>query len=211
MCKSTAGRAGFRRLKMSDRNAIDDQIERMRQALAGQPASGKGEPKTSTAAVLVPLFERAGELHAIFIRRSDAVASHRGQVAFPGGRIDPGDASPLAAALREAHEEVGIHPHGVDVLGGLPTMNTLSSEMVVAPFVGVISASSPLIAAPDEVADIFDVPFSALHDPRYRGEHEWGRGRAGRFPAILYGGQIIWGLTLRITEMLLEIVDGRSI
>ena len=170
------------------------------------------EGKSNAAAVLMPLFERAGELHVVYIRRSDHVASHRGQVAFPGGRVDAVDATLLDAALREAHEEVGIHPPTVEVLGAMPTMHTTTSGIVVAPFVGVIPADAPLRPQESEVAEIFDVPLRALSDPRYRGDYEWKSegpaGRSAKFPAILYGGQVIWGLTLRITQNMLDLLDG---
>ena len=168
--------------------------------------------KSNAAAVLMPLFERDGGLHVVYIRRSDHVASHRGQVAFPGGRVDPVDATLLDAALREAHEEVGIHPSTVEVVGAFPTMQTTTSGIVVAPFVGVIPSDAPLKPQISEVAEIFDVPLTALRDPKFRGDYEWKRdgpaGRSSKFPAILYRGQVIWGLTLRITLNLLELLDS---
>ncbi|HUY38769.1 MAG TPA: CoA pyrophosphatase [Candidatus Binataceae bacterium] len=164
------------------------------------------------AAVLIPILERAGELRVVYIRRSDHVESHRGQVAFPGGRVDPGDATLLDTALREAFEEVAIPPHAVDVLGAFPVESTLTSGIIVAPFAGVIAASTPTRPSPDEVAEIFEVPLSALRDPRFRGDYEWKRegndASPSKFPAILYGGQTIWGLTLRITLDLLAILDA---
>jgi 8-oxo-dGTP pyrophosphatase MutT (NUDIX family) len=188
-------------------------VERIRKRLATISPAPRAElaNKSNAAAVLVPLFERRDELHVVFIRRSDHVASHRGQVAFPGGRVDPVDATLLDAALREAHEEVGLHPSIVEVVGGFPTMHTTASGIIVAPFVGVIPADAELKPQLSEVAEIFDVPLSALRDPKYRGDYEWtreGGGRSSKFPAILYGGQTIWGLTLRITETMLEILDG---
>jgi 8-oxo-dGTP pyrophosphatase MutT (NUDIX family) len=168
--------------------------------------------KSNAAAVLMPLFERDGGLHVVYIRRSDHVASHRGQVAFPGGRVDPVDATLLDAALREAHEEVGIHPSTVEVVGAFPTMQTTTSGIVVAPFVGVIPSDAPLKPQISEVAEIFDVPLTALRDPKFRGDYEWKSdrpaSRSSKFPAILHGGQIIWGLTLRITLNLLELLDS---
>jgi 8-oxo-dGTP pyrophosphatase MutT (NUDIX family) len=158
------------------------------------------------AAVLVPIFERDGDLHLVYIRRSDHVASHRGQVAFPGGRVDPTDSTLLDTALREAQEEVAIDPATVDVLGAFPVMSTLTSGIIVAPFAGIIPASTDLKPCPMEVAEIFAVPLSALTDKRYRGEYQWSENRS-KFPAILYGGQTIWGLTLRITENLLAILN----
>jgi 8-oxo-dGTP pyrophosphatase MutT (NUDIX family) len=192
---------------------FDGHVEKIRSALASIPPAPREElaNKSNAAAVLMPLFARDGELHIVYIRRSDHVASHRGQVAFPGGRVEAIDATLLDAALREAHEEVGLDPATVDVIGGLPTMHAAASGIIVAPFVGVIPTDAGLKADPSEVAEIFDVPLSALRDPHYRGDYEWkpdGRERASKFPAILYGGQVIWGLTLRITINLLEILDG---
>ncbi|MGH7864051.1 MAG: NUDIX hydrolase [Candidatus Binataceae bacterium] len=187
-------------------------IARLRRGLAvAQATHREGLANNRNAAsVLVPMFHRDDDLHLVYIRRSDNVASHRGQVAFPGGRVDPSDQSALAAALREANEEVGIDPATVEVLGAFPTMSTMSSGMIVAPFVGLIPADASLRPQPEEVADIFDVPLSALRDPRHRGNYQWSRDGGGKsqFPAILYGGQTIWGLTLRITLELIRILDG---
>jgi 8-oxo-dGTP pyrophosphatase MutT (NUDIX family) len=200
---------------MNDTAAFAGQVEKIRKTLVGviPPPREELANKSNAAAVLMPLFERDGELHVVYIRRSDHVASHRGQVAFPGGRVEPVDATLLDAALREAHEEVGIDPATVDVVGGLPTMHTTTSGIIVAPFVGVIPPDAQLKPDPSEVAEIFDVPLSALRDMNFRGDYEFnpdGRPRGSKFPAILYGGQIIWGLTLRITINLLEILDGKA-
>ena len=200
---------------MSDTAAFAGQVAKIRKTLVGVPPAPREElaNKSNAAAVLMPLFERDGELHVVYIRRSDHVASHRGQVAFPGGRVEPVDVTLLDAALREAHEEVGIDPASVDVVGGLPTMHTTTSGIIVAPFVGVIPSDAPLKPDPSEVAEIFDVPLSALRDMKFRGDYEFnpdGRPRGSKFPAILYGGQVIWGLTLRITINLLEILDGKA-
>ena len=198
---------------MSDANAFARHVELIRRKLSAvSPAPREAlADKSNGAAVLIPLFENGGDLHIVYIRRSDHVASHRGQVAFPGGRVDAVDATLLDAALREAHEEVGIHPSTVEVIGAFPTMQTTTSGIVVAPFVGIIPSDAPLRPQLSEVAQIFDVPLNALRDPKFRGDYEWTSegpaARSAKFPAILYGGQVIWGLTLRITLSLLELID----
>lgn len=184
-------------------------IERLRQVLSKEVPVPREKLANNAkgAAVLVPILERNDELHVVYIRRADNVSSHRGQVAFPGGRVDPGDATLLDTALREAHEEVAIDPLTVDVLGAFPAMSTLTSGIIVAPFAGVIPAATAFRPHLEEVAEIFEVPLGALRDPRYRGNYEWG-GNRSKFPAILYGGQTIWGLTLRITETLLASLNS---
>src|SRR5215470_13415679 len=128
---------------MVARRPIKHSLERVRRALATvePPPRERLAGNNNAAAVLVPIFERDDDLHIVYIRRSDDVASHRGQVAFPGGRMDPGDETILATALREAHEEVGIVPATVEVLGALPTATTYTSGIIVSPFAGVIPFS----------------------------------------------------------------------
>jgi 8-oxo-dGTP pyrophosphatase MutT (NUDIX family) len=193
------------------RPSTSHHIDRLRRALSAETPVRRERLANNSrgAAVLVPIFERRGELHVVYIRRADHVSSHRGQVAFPGGRVDPSDPSLLHTALREAREEVGIDPRSVDVLGAFPEMSTLTSGIIVAPFAGVIPESTAMSPCPDEVAEIFAVPLDALADPAYRGEYRWNS-NGSKYPAILYGGQTIWGLTLRITENLLDILGLRA-
>lgn len=167
-------------------------------------ADAKGRVR---AAVLVPIFDRDGELYVLFILRSNTVATHQGQVSFPGGRAEPEDPDILTTALREAEEEVGIRPETVEVLGRLTTSVTMTSNYVVTPIVGVIGVPTDLRADVHEVAEIFSVPVAALKDPRFRGRYQWKSGNSTQdYPAILYGEQPIWGLTLRITEELLRLL-----
>jgi 8-oxo-dGTP pyrophosphatase MutT (NUDIX family) len=195
---------------MSALEPINQRLARLRQGL--EPADRLARHRKGAgrgAAVLMPIFELDGDLHVVYIRRSDHVESHRGQVAFPGGRVDPTDTTLLHTALREAHEEVGIEPDLVDVLGGFPTMSTVATGMQVAPFVGFLRRPVDYRIQENEVAAVFEVPLRALADRQYRGLYEWRRdqGRpSSNHPAIFYGGQTIWGLTLRITESVLEIM-----
>lgn len=182
-------------------------LTRLRDRLA--PAQSRARPakqsERKNAAVLVPLFEREEQLHVLYTRRTDWLPSHQGQVAFPGGKLDKVDADLLATALREAHEEIGLVPETVEVLGGLSAVSSQASGYSVAPFVGVIPDPARLRPNPREVAQIFSVPMSVLSDQRFRGSYRWQSG--GNFPAILYGEQTIWGLTLRITLSLLELLQ----
>ncbi len=182
-------------------------LARLRDRLA--PARSHLRPakpaKRKSAAVLVPLFEHEEQLHVLYTRRTDWLPSHQGQVAFPGGGVDEADADLLATALREAHEEIGLSPETVEVLGSMSMINSVASGYAVAPFVGVIPYPAKLRPNPREVAQIFSVPIAALGDERFRGKYRWQSG--GTFPAILYGEQTIWGLTLRITLSLLELIQ----
>ena len=102
---------------------------------------------------------------------------------------------------------MGLRPETVEVLGRLTTSATMTSNYLVTPFVGVIGVPTDLRADEYEVAEIFSVPLAALKDPRFRGRYQWNRGGSIQdYPAILYGEQPIWGLTLRITEELLALI-----
>src|ERR1700724_1643079 len=115
---------------MSSREQIDQRLSRLRQGL--EPADRLARHRTGAsrgAAVLMPIFELDGDLHVVYIRRSDHVESHRGQVAFPGGRVDPTDKTLLHTALREGQEAGGIGPASVDVLGGFEGTVARTSEI----------------------------------------------------------------------------------
>ena len=200
------------------KNSLDNSalIARLRRRLAptlkasaAVPTETANVSSSKTAAVLIPLFEREDHVQVLYTRRSDLMPSHQGQVAFPGGRIDPADHDLIATALREAHEEVGIEPHKVEVIGRLPPAAAAASGYSVFPFVAKIDDAVSLRPDPREVAEIFSVPVDVLRDPGFRGSYKFKRGKhVAEFPAILYGGQVIWGLTLRITENLLELIYG---
>jgi 8-oxo-dGTP pyrophosphatase MutT (NUDIX family) len=191
---------------------IHDYLESLRQRL--KPVESVAKPawgEKKVAAVLVPLMHRDGAIEVLYTRRSDLLTSHPGQVAFPGGRFDRRDSDLLAAALRETHEEVGIEPHQVRVLGTFPGQRTRATDIAVTPFVGFIEGNPELKPDPKEVAEIFHVPLAALSDPRYRGSHRLKRnGSSSDFPAIVYAGQVIWGLTFRLTQTFLQMINGKA-
>jgi len=167
-------------------------------------------PGNQAAAVLVPLFEAGGETRVVLTRRPDTMPSHRGDVAFPGGKVHPeADPTLLDAALREAEEEIGLPRAAVEVVAELDTISTVTSRFLVAPFVGVLAALPELRPDPREVERIFDVPLSELMaDGVHRVEH-WGTGVLTRDVHLFeLEDETVWGLTARILSGFLTLLTG---
>jgi 8-oxo-dGTP pyrophosphatase MutT (NUDIX family) len=158
--------------------------------------------------VLVPLFEESGLARVVLTRRSAALASHRGEVAFPGGLIGPGE-SEFDAALREAEEEVGLDPAAVSVVGRLSRVATPTTGFLLTPFLGVLADRPVLRARPEEVDDVFDVSLSRLLDPGIFREERWDRPVPDR-PVYFFELEhdTVWGVTARILYRLLCLVTG---
>lgn len=154
------------------------------------------------AAVLVPVVARGTEAGVILTQRTDHLPAHAGQVAFPGGKVDAGDADPAATALREAEEEIGLSRFLVTVLGyGDPYVTT--SGYRVVPVVGLVDGDPQLSPNPAEVADVFEVPLSFLMTPvnHVAVRLAW-RGLERRTFEMPYGGRRIWGVTAGIIHAL---------
>ena len=189
-------------------NSFEGKLELIRRRLA--PADAVPLPPTrehKAAAVLLPLMVHGGESALLYTRRNDRMKTHAGQVAFPGGRLDHSDQDLVSAALRETYEEVGIHPTKIHVLGSFPGRRTLQTDIMVTPFVGVVSDGVETRPDPKEVAEIFYVPLTALRDKRYRTRVQpAGSTRLGHLPAIVYEGRTIWGLTYYLTLSFLGLI-----
>jgi len=174
--------------------------------LAARPWTRIADQTLVQAAVLVLLFEKDGQEHILFTERSQKVEYHKGEVSFPGGKVDPGDASLAQTALREGAEEIGLCPEDVTILGRMDDIVTLTTGFVVTPYVGRIPYPYPFRVNSDEIAALILAPLQAL-----------SRDCGGRAPQVIqsengigvlcfrYGDHIIWGATARILEQFLDI------
>ncbi|MEY4249340.1 MAG: hypothetical protein RJA87_973 [Pseudomonadota bacterium] len=162
------------------------------------------------AAVLTPLIEHEGGISVLLTRRSDSLRKHTGQVAFPGGRCDPGE-SPAQTALREAQEEIGLDPSFV-TLAGLSTPYRTGTGFHVTPVVGFVKPGFVLTPNPAEVADVFETPFSFLMDPQnhQRQHRDLPNGDRRHFYAIPYEQWFIWGATAGMLRQLYFRLYGES-
>jgi 8-oxo-dGTP pyrophosphatase MutT (NUDIX family) len=156
------------------------------------------------AAVLIPVIDHGRDASVLLTKRAETLRAHTGQVAFPGGRIDPEDASPVETALREAEEEVGLSRLHVDVVGRMPDYVS-GSGYRIAPVLAVVRQGFDLTINHDEVDAAFEVPLAFLMDPRNhaRESRDFG-GQSWVYYEMPYGGQRIWGVTAGIIRTLYE-------
>lgn len=162
------------------------------------------------AAVLVPIVAHAEGLTVLFTLRTSHLSAHAGQISFPGGRMDPGDADEAAAALREAQEEIGLTPEKVQLVGRLDTYVTRTGFRI-HPLVGLVAPPLTLRPDPQEVADVFEVPLDFLIDPsNLRRDSRDYQGVQRSFWAIPYDQRYIWGATAGMVVNLAEVLRGRA-
>jgi 8-oxo-dGTP pyrophosphatase MutT (NUDIX family) len=156
------------------------------------------------AAVLIPVVDRGEEATMLLTKRTETLRSHSGQVAFPGGRIDPGDATAEDAALREAFEEVGLPSRAVEVIGRLPDYVTGSGYRIV-PVVGIVTPPFEFVINEQEVDAVFEVPLGFLMDAaNHRRESRLWKDRERFYYTMPYGERFIWGVTAGIIRTLYE-------
>jgi 8-oxo-dGTP pyrophosphatase MutT (NUDIX family) len=186
------------------------QAERLRAVLlAPNEAQSIGVAGSVSAAVLAPLFERGGELHAVFTKRRGDLRLHAGQISFPGGRRDPGDADLVATALREAHEEIGLDPACVRVLGALPPTPTVVTDIAIYPIVGLIPApTQPWTLAAGEVESVIEASLAQLATTHRLQSFTRKGGGSVTTDAYTAGEDTIWGATGRILTDLLARLAG---
>lgn len=155
------------------------------------------------AAVLVALFPEQGELRAVLTRRREDLRRHAGEISFPGGRYDDTDADLLATALREAHEEIGLPPDEVEIVGALQPTPTIATGYAIYPFVGLIAAARAWELSPREVAEVLELPLASLL-AGYGRRRLVRRGIPIRTDTYVVDGKLIWGATARILADLFE-------
>ena len=156
------------------------------------------------AGVLVPVWIRPGGARLLLTKRSSHLKHHPGQIAFPGGKVDAGDASPQAAALREAMEEIALPPHLVQVVAPLSPHHTVTGFRMM-PYLGLVRDDFDPIPEAGEVDEVFSVPLShVLTLANYRVEQRQWMGQWRRYHAVPYGPYYIWGATAMILRRLAE-------
>lgn len=193
----------------SDR-VFDNRLEAPRSDFELNPAMREelGHVPIRPAAVLVGIVLRADEPTVLLTQRNEHLPTHSGQISFPGGKVDAGDATPVDTALRETEEEVGLDRRHVEIVGFLDTYQT-GTGFRIMPAVGLLRPPFELNVNVGEVKDAFEVPLNFLMDARnhQRQSREW-RGRLRHFYAMPYGERYIWGATAGIIRNLHERLLG---
>lgn len=154
--------------------------------------------KLRAAGVLAPIIQKEDGLHLLLTKRSSALKHHPGQIAFPGGKQDDTDSDVTAAALREAHEEIGLPRDSVTVLGSLPAHETVTG-FIVTPVIGFVTSGFTITPEKGEVDEVFSVPLGHVLDAaNYVIESRRWRGSKRSYYAVPYGPYYIWGATARM-------------
>jgi len=156
------------------------------------------------AAVLVALQQVGGEMHVVLTKRASHLKHHAGQISFPGGKQEEADRNLEQTALREAEEEIGLLPQYVEILGSMPTHETVTN-FTVTPVLGLIRATFNPTPDHNEVAEVFTVPLSHVTNPsRFSVQGRRWRGHRRAYYTVPYGPYYIWGATARILRALAE-------
>jgi len=181
--------------------------QRLRQLLEHRQKQHIVDTSRISSAVLVPLYNKQGQYHILFIKRTETVKEHKGQISFPGGTREEGDRTLLDTALRECAEETGLRAEDIEVLGELDDEVTTTSNYIVSPFVADIPWPYQFNINEEEVAEIIEVPVSALLDKNcLHRDTEILNEKVIDSYAYHYQGRIIWGATARILNRFLDIV-----
>ena len=182
----------------------------IRHILSQNPKTALTDPSLTPAGVMVLLYPKNGEYCVILNKRSHWVEHHKGEISFPGGRRDEGDATLLDTALRETHEEMGVRPEDVDLLGEIDDFTT-NSRFLITPYVGAIPYPYDFMPSKREVAEVLEVPISTLTDPdNIRDEVRIVDDRSVHSASYVYQGHLVFGATARVIKRFLELVGNGS-
>ena len=177
------------------------------QVLAHRVKKTVGDPSLTPAAVLLLLYPKGGEYCILLNKRSDQVEYHKGEISFPGGARDPEDRDSLETALRETEEEMGIQRDDVTILGELDEVAT-RSRFRIQVYVGTIRYPYPFRPSAIEIAEVLEVPITALKEPsNLRVETRWEEGEPVTAYSYAYNGHLIFGATARILEQFLGLLE----
>ena len=183
----------------------------LKKVLSQNGGPGASPEGLRPAGVLVPLCERGGEVRVVLARRSERVPHHKGQVCFPGGSRDPGDADLFATALREAREELGIRKENVELIGAMEPVPTVTG-FFIQPYVVRIPGETRFSLDDFEMEEVFEVPLSVFAEyDRYRYAETTFLGKEYRVYFFDYGPHTIWGATARILHRLAELAGETSL
>lgn len=176
-----------------------DPLQRALSARAPRELPTEGK---RVAAVLLALVPRGAEWHVLLTKRTETVEHHKGQISFPGGMVDAADADRVATALRETHEEVGIAPSEVRVLGRLDDFYTVATPFHVTPVVGAIEGTFAPVPSPQETAEVILAPMRELLDPTRWRQEDWMGVKVSFYDVC---GVSVWGATARILDQFLGV------
>jgi len=186
-----------------------DFIEQVRNSLHSRNRRIIEQPSLARAAVLIPLFQKGQDCHIVFTKRSDNVRYHKGEISFPGGVFDEEDLELQRTALREAFEEIGLKEDDVQIIGILDDIITVT-QFIVTPFIGLFPYPYPFELSAIEIAELIEVPLSALLNEDCFSEREIIRGTGKEVVlAYQYQNHIIWGATARILKQFLDLISSR--
>jgi 8-oxo-dGTP pyrophosphatase MutT (NUDIX family) len=184
--------------------AMKEELERI---LAQREKSYINDTSRVPSAVMIPLYQKQEQYYIVFIKRTETVKDHKGQISFPGGMRDADDRTLLHTAVRESREEIGLRQKDIEVIGELDDELTTTSNYIVTPFVAMIPWPYRFRKNEDEVAEIMQAPIAALLEKDKLSEgSEILNGQPIKSYTYNYEGKVIWGATARILKKLLDII-----